>query len=87
MLIEAQSLKHRAPRDGFLRTGEVESFRVDENGNVIKEPKPEPKPEPATELETFTIDKNGNLIKEETEPEVELDFEMVGFEDNYNKTG
>lgn len=49
MLTEAQSLKHRAPGDGFLRVGE--SLQIDENGNVITEPELEPEPELDIDLE------------------------------------
>ena len=44
-------MKHRAPRDGFLRTGEAETLRIDENGNIIQEPEPEPEPEQEIELD------------------------------------
>ncbi|KAF3000314.1 hypothetical protein E8E13_008948 [Curvularia kusanoi] len=70
--IFSSKLKHKAPRDGFLRTGETVSVRIDENGNVIEKPKIEKvekaEPEP------------------EEEEEIELDFEMVGFESEYSKT-
>jgi hypothetical protein len=58
-------LKQRKLRNGFLRTGEAETLRIDENGNVIEEPKPEPEPE---------LEQNS-----EPEQDIELEIEMVGF--------
>jgi hypothetical protein len=65
VLTEVQSLKQRKLRNGFLRTGEVETLRIDENGNVIEEPKPEPEPE---------VEQNS-----EPEQDIQLEIEMVGF--------